>query len=142
MAMGYGANTAEVITLEDVKKLELEAFRLLEATLQDLGISWDDFGEMVAFDSVLHDKDDNIISKDIEKELIDLLGAFYKEFQKETGIGIELCFHNKENNGDRYDEVEGAFFGLNFGDVYTLSPEAKKLKERLFFDTKYFVNYG
>ena len=75
----------------------------------------------------------------IRQRLKDLLNAFYKE----TNINLYLCYHNSSDDGSRYDEVDGAFWQLAYGDILQLTPSAQDLLNRgIFYDKKYWVTYG
>ena len=65
-----------------------------------------------------------------------LRGAFGKRF---SGLTLSLEYHDQENQGDRYDEVDGAYWAID--GLYVLSKGARKLGAKN-FERKFFVNYG
>lgn len=62
---------------------------------------------------------------------------------KQTNISLLLGHHDSSSDGSRYDQVDGAYFYLGYGDVYDLTPEAKALKESgAEFTLKSWVTFG
>ena len=135
MAMGYDGNA--VITL-DVNRLELLQLKSYFNLKKVLELSEDkkyqlyktvEFGDIKTLDESL-------------MKYADYIEKFKLEFFEKTGIEVYLDYHDKENNGDIYDEVEGLYFELNFRDVYQMSEDAIDLSRRAGFGFKYFVHYG
>jgi len=59
-------------------------------------------------------------------------------FKKKTGLRIELCYHDSDSMGDRYDEVNGEFWAVD--GVYQLTPAGRKYKK--YIQRKTFVIFG
>lgn len=62
-----------------------------------------------------------------------VLATLYKSlldaFKKNTGLSLELMYHDSDNDGDRYDEVNGWFWSVE--GVYTYTPAGKKYAEKI-----------
>lgn len=59
-------------------------------------------------------------------------------FTKKTGLTLYLGFHNSSDEGDRYDEVKGAYWGV--GGMYELTKAGKEMDK--YVDRRMFVQYG
>lgn len=140
MGMGYGCNFGMIISREEVIKVAPNEFKALEERLEELEISMDALAQAVNHGDLIDDED---VSDDDAKTLDSLWEKVADTFEKQTGIGLLLSYHSKSDEGDRYDEVDGAYFELSWSDVYKLSPEAQKLKEHgIDFGLKGWVTYG
>jgi len=128
MSMGYGANFAEVIEDKDLKKLCPKEFKALINALDqsDEGHDLESFARALAYDEEL---DENVMS---------LYENLKTAFEKKTKLSLGLAFHDKEDDGDRYDEINGAYW--NVSEMYQLSPAGKKLSK--YVQRKFFVTFG
>ncbi len=135
MGMGYVACSEWVISNEKVKEIVSNEYDKFIKVLLNNDISIEEFAMEAQFI-------DEIIAglKDLKKALPDDVvwddfcseaGLAYEElikaFKDKTDIRIYLKYHDQEVDGDRYDEVDGAFFVLDWNDMYQLTPEAKAL---------------
>jgi hypothetical protein len=71
--------------------------------------------------------------------------AVIKKFYDTTGIHITRCYHNADDDGDRYDDINGMYWELDFSSVYTLTTKAKKFQKTLKNDRisfSHFVTFG
>ena len=60
-------------------------------------------------------------------------------FEKTTeGLILDIDFHDKEGDGDRYDEVDGVFFTV--GGMYGLTPAGKKFNDVV--TRKFYTTWG
>jgi len=126
MPMGYGSNFAEVIEQEELEKLvpdELKDF--LDVIDKD-----DECLEGVAQNI---DDPDNV-SVNVQEKYLKLRAAFMKK----TRLELELRFHDSDDAGDCYDEVNGAFWSVD--GMYQLSPAGKKMSKVI--ERKFFVTHG
>lgn len=135
MAMGYGGNA--VITL-DVNRLELLKLKSYSNLKKVLELSEDEKYQLY---EAIEIEDIKILDESLKK-YVDYIKKFNLEFFEETGIKVYLGYHDKENNGDIYDEVEGLYFELGFEDVYQMSEDAIDLSRKAAFGFEYFVHYG
>ena len=141
MGMGYDGYFAVVIEEADVERLSLTSYRLLKIImnkLEDELSEYDFFYILGMGDLTGHD----YISEARLNNLVKSWENFQDEFKAKTGIDITLNYHDSEQYGDRYDEVEGLFFELDFRQVYQLSTEAKELMKSVPFGIRNYVHYG
>jgi len=57
--------------------------------------------------------------------------AYYRmidKFLQETGLTLELCYHNTHDEGSRYDDVDGSFWAV--GNVMLPTLEAKLFESK------------
>jgi len=124
MGMGHSANYAEIITLEDMRKLLPKEMSELENSIEE---EFDDVGDIESFFS--YSFEDYPESNSV-KALKKLQEAFEKLTTVGTGsecLKIYVAYHNREEEGDRYDDVDGAFFIVT--GVYQLTAPAQKFKD-------------
>jgi hypothetical protein len=138
--MGYGSCHSVEIDAKDVEKICPETYK----AFMDLII---DKIEGLNLEAVAHadqTEDWEYINEDITdaeiEEVKKHLEALKKDFEAKTKVDLYLCFHDSDDQGSCYDMVNGAYWCL--GNVYQLTPEAKKLKETVDFNDVYFVTFG
>ena len=134
--MGYGSNYAYVIEEESIIKIVPKEYRQFQEILENLGQTMD----TVASDLSIGGPISNVNADDIEK-IYESFKYLKEKFKEITEIGIDLMYHDKEN-GDRYDEVDGAFWILYWDDVVELTPNVKKLEQLCDFKVKQWVTFG
>ena len=126
MGMGHGANHADVIEQDEIKKLvpdELDAF-LKECEEQDC---LENVAQNIAYDS-----------EELPKEVVSKYDTLIKSFNDKTDLDLEIRFHDSSSMGDRYDDVDGIFWSLD--GVYQLSPAGEKYEKII--TRKFFVTFG
>ena len=130
MGMGYGANYADVMEDEDVKKLCPYYWkRFADAINEDEEMEdVDDFARELYFDEI--DENDSVMVA-----YKALCQALYNETE---GLEFSLGFHDHEDNGDRYDEVNGHYWSVD--GLYELTKAGKKFHDKV--DRKFFVTFG
>lgn len=130
MGMGYSANFAETVEQDFVKQTcpkEFENF--MDALDKDENITLEEFAKNVSFDENDNKSD---VFKSYEK--------LTESFKAKTGLNLYLGFHDQENDGDRYDDLSGTFWYLDFDEVYKLSVAAHKIAGKI--SRRYFVTLG
>lgn len=156
MGSGYGANAADVIEEKDIKKVGKckKLFAALEDALgEEFGI--DDLAQQIQSNGDIDSAIEEMFPaeegrSEIENQSRAISGNLVKtayeglcsEFKKLTGLTIELSYHSQEDDGDRYDDVSGAYWDV-WG-WYCVSPQAKKAqkKYKIKVETKGFVTFG
>jgi len=137
MGMGYVANSASVIEEKDIRKIgKCEQFLTdLQVALKKIGSDMESFAYAQSIEELIEDAE---ARKNIENSYSSLL----KEFKKQTKMELGIGFHNQEDEGDRYDEVAGAYWYV-YG-YQTISPAgiAAKKKFKINIDVKSFVSFG
>ena len=126
MSQGYGANYADVIEKETVREFcPKEYDALMDAIDKDPYFTFDKFARAVKYDDPT--------TPDIDEAHVKLVEAF----DRATRLTLNLSFHDKEQ-GDCYDEVDGAYFFVD--GMYELTPQGRKYKDKI--ERKFFVTYG
>ena len=129
MGMGYGAAIADTIEQDFVKEVCSKEFdALLEALDKNPDITLEDFARSIV------EEEENDSTKGIHRAYKDLIA----EFEKKTGLFLFIGYHDSENDGDRYDEVDGVYW--NVENVYQYTPSGEKYKEKI--TRHFFVQFG
>lgn len=81
--------------------------------------------------------------EDGAKKFQELYTEITDKFKKETGLELEIQYHDVDDDGDCYDEVDGLYWEV-FG-CYVRSPEFEALRSKFgenVIERKFFVTYG
>jgi hypothetical protein len=68
-------------------------------------------------------------NEELSKEIIALYNAIREAFHDDTGLYLCADYHDRENEGDRYDEVDGLYWEVS--GVYEMTPAAKKIADHI-----------
>lgn len=121
MSMGSMANFAETVEQDFVKKTCPKEFNaLIEAVDKD---------EDISIEALAIDIEDS--PAEFNKEIRKAYKALKSAFKKKIGIDIRIAFHDSDDNGDIYDDINGVFWVLDFSSVYQMTPAAKKIKDKI-----------
>jgi len=144
MSMGYSACFSEVIDNDTLIKVVGD-----KALVDDFVQQYDnyDFGNLSRFElneslNTYHNK------KRDESKYAEIYKAWHKlytAFKEATGLTLLVDYHDKEDDGDRYDEVNGMFFCLCVSELYQPTEKYKKLMEKFgedVIDRKFYVSFG
>ena len=123
--MGYGANHAWVVPEGTLKRLCLRPLRDLHKMLKDNNISFDQFCEANQQD----DYQMILIDPQAQDELIACYDDLQQAFKKKTGLHIQTEYHNGDDNGSCYDDVNGGFWIIPDG-MTALTKEGKRLQRQ------------
>jgi hypothetical protein len=75
----------------------------------------------------------------VEKELKGLLKNLQEAFKKKSGgLDLALGFHDSDDRGDRYDEVNGLYWWVD--GMYQLTAAGKRFRKDV--TRKFFVQFG
>lgn len=142
MSSDYNGAFAIVIEEKELERLRLKELTLFYNALDDVGITIED----IAGDFSLEDYSMSDVFYGAYEEKRDTVVNAYNDlrdaFKAKTGLELMLNHHDSDERGSGNDEVDGPFWGLLFGDVYQLTPEAKKLQQTVPFEIKRFVEFG
>ena len=129
MGMGYGANYADVIEDTDVKKLcKVTYNKLMKAIEADEDIGdLDDYAQLMVFEEIDEDSDVYLAYRNLQSA-----------FEKATDLQVYLEFHDHDEYGDRYDDINGHYWSVD--GMYQLTPAGEKLKDKV--GRKFFVTFG
>jgi len=130
MGMGYGAGFADVIEEDEIKKLcPKEFYALRELVDKDDQTDWDSLARAG-------------ICCEIEGECGEEISKAYEKlcraFKKKTGLSLSINFHDKQDEGDRYDEVDGPYWIVD--GMYELTPAGRKMEGKV--QRRLFVHFG
>ena len=145
MGMGYGANYADVIEIQSIKKICPKEFQAFFNIIDEAKVSLDSVAEFLDKDSELdlsHIKEDDEAVR-LQDVIISTWKKLTRAFHKKTDLILYIGFHNSGEEGDRYDEVSGPYFSV--GGLYQLSPAGKKLLKTVGkrnISRKFFVTFG
>lgn len=139
MSMGYGSVFVDAIEVDALESICKDAYnKLIDALLE--GTEYvDEYcdADMQSFakDIEYHEVGEDRPEYAAYQNLIDA-------FEKETNLTMGLGFHDQDETGDRYDDIDGAFFWID--GMYDLTPAGKALKDRCGEDVgrKFFVQFG
>lgn len=144
MSMGYCANYADVIKNETLATIVGDK-ALVDDFVQKYEKYEPDNDGMDYLD--LNDTlNDGKLGKDDSEELVDLYNAWVRlagSFKKETGLDLFVDYHSRDDEGDRYDEVDGMF--ISVCGLYQPTAKYKKLKAKFGDDVverKFYVSFG
>lgn len=141
MRLGYYSDYADVIEQEELIKLgrcgdlvrELATLTNHEGLVpvnEKIDMDMKNLAQMFVYDYHAYDDD---LAERITKKYDELR----EEFEKVTG-GLTLDInHHSGGEGDRYDEVQGAFWEV--GNMYTLTPAGEK--HRKIVKRSFYVTY-
>ena len=128
MGMGYSACRTELVTEDFVGEIAPDELENLKSALADEELDLSDFARDTQMDDAPDYGDAIHIAYD---ELV-------TKFNAETGLTLELDYHNSEDDGSRYDEVDGMFWTV--GGVYTETPAGIKYRDKI--HRVGYVQYG
>lgn len=144
MSMGYGANFAEVIEEKNVEKIvgnDGKGKSLVAKLKKMMGNIFE--CEYEAVDYLMDNPPCGDYDEAKAEKFAELYRTIVEKFKSETGLELELMYHDQDNDGDRYDGVDGLYWEV-FG-CYVPSPSLLKLREKFGDDVierKFFVTYG
>lgn len=125
MGMGCAAAYDDVIEAKNVEEICPNTFKAF------MDVAGKDFEQFAA--DATHDE-----ISEYDAPLLAAYEALQKEFKKKTKLTLSLSQHNSNDNGDRYDEVDGAYWSV--GGMYQLTPAGKKIGDIV--QRKFFVTFG
>ena len=141
MGMGYGAGYADVVTEYFIRRQCPAEFRAFMKAIGPDGAGTD----LEAIAQHLSQQCDLDLSfettKDYEKA-VGLIHSAWKKlqraFKRATTLDLDISYHNSNDEGDRYDDVNGAFFCV--GGVWQRTPAGKKYQRSV--SRKFYVTFG
>jgi len=128
MSMGYGSNYADVIEKSEVDKICDEASAILLAELLADGMTFDELAKLTDIEDYA----------EIPDPILKAYETLQEQFEKFTGLSLGLGYHDVDESGDCYDDVDGGYFWVD--GMYELTEAGKKYKNIV--DRKCFVTFG
>lgn len=133
MAMGTSGCYADVIDINHVRKIAKKAFDNFIKVLTKQNVTLDDFAQQMHSEEVENDK--------ILLAWMNLVAEFElntSKDSKEDGLRLNIGFHDKEECGDIYDEVDGTYFSVD--GMYQLTTAGKNFQK--FVSRQHFTQWG
>lgn len=149
MSTGYGANFAETISKENLIKVVKDKrlvnnfikkflnYRFSECETAD----YDELAMTVSGEDI---RDIDMDGKPF-KALKALWDKIAKKFKEETKIDLYINYHDANDDGDCYDEVNGLFFNFYHSDLYQPTKKYKDMMAKFgedMVERKFYVIYG
>ena|SRR3990167_4860505 len=128
MSEGYMACYADVVTDDFVKEICPRKFNLFQEMKHKLELENVLSGEENSFREYLQSNED----PEPGTAAADAVGAYIAlktAFQKKTGLSLTLSWHDSDNDGQKYDEVDGEFWSVE--NVYDYTPAGKKYRNKI-----------
>lgn len=136
MGMGHMACTANIIEKEDILKVIPDEFQALEDLLEVYQVTWDELAAAEEYGDTIDEAEEGAA-----EEIHECWVKAAKVFEEKTGLELFIGLHNQEDEGSRYDDVDGVYFSL--GNVFRYTPEAKKLMDNgIAIEQKFWVRIG
>ena len=128
MGMGYGSNYADVVEDRFIEKIcPKEWKKFIDAISKNEEFeNMEEFAQVISYDDVGED------------EATLAYNSLVTAFNNETKLDLSLGYHDCDENGDRYDDINGCFWRVD--GVYQLTPAGMKYKNEI--DRKFFVTFG
>jgi len=127
MSMGFGANYADVVEVTFIQETCKKEYITLIETLNDTRTDMGTVAEEIQLDGKASESS-------IQKAYL----ALTKAFKKKTGLILSVGYHSIEDNGDRYDEIDGVYWSVE--EVWQLTPAGKKYQTRI--TRQFYVTFG
>lgn len=134
MGMGYGANYADIVSQEFVEETAPMEFANFLQALENVEANLDSFAQDTQNDGMFGEDEET----DYGDEVDQAFDALVNKFQEVTGLSLTLNYHNRDDEGDRYDDVDGIYWEV--GGVYELSEAGKRYQDEITRCT--FVVFG
>lgn len=155
MGMGYAPAFVVEIDKVDLEKTGLKSYKEFLNMVEESGMDFDQIAQIIEEVEREYGIDGGTDSPYIEElcdnygirndEYVDIAKAFINfrdEFNQKYGLSINCGYHDVSERGDRYDDIDGGFFYLDFGEIYELSDKAKMLQKDVPFQISQFVVFG
>ena len=132
MSMGNSACFAEVIEPKTIRRiLGKEDGRKLPSFIKLFNKLEEDEGASCLIE-FLTDGNDNAVSDPDGKDFVKLRSLWTEitgKVKDKTGLDLNVDFHDSDNEGDSYDEVDGLYFEFFHAQLYQPTPKFKALQK-------------
>jgi len=141
MPSGYSANHAWVIKWDKVKELIPNETKQLEEILETIDSDINDFCrnyDWGILENFISEIEDDKKAEEILDKIQEIWNDLKEKFHEVTGLELDVNYHDQEDEGDIYDDVDGGFFTVD--GVTQLTEAGKKYEKDL--TESYWVNFG
>jgi hypothetical protein len=142
MGMGFAAACADVFPTDEVRELCPDEYAALVVAAR-IAVDGEDEGDDSEADAFyLQRAAGDLQYEGGERNVSEGVGEAWRvlcaKFEAATGLELSIGFHDSENDGSTYDEVEGLYFAVD--GMYQLSPAGERWKDVV--ERRHFVNFG
>ena len=140
MGMGVAPGMVIPVSRGTIKKVVEKEFLALEEALKKADSSIDQLAQALQMEDIgVCLNNDNIDPEELEE----LVHRVYDSFKAETGLSLELIYIDPDD-GDRYDDISGSVFTVEYRAVFEKTAEAKKFENRFNenLDIAFFTQFG
>ena len=150
MSMGYGANFAETVSIENLAKVVGDK-ELVDSFVEKFDNYHFTKGEIEDYDGLAQTISGENPSPDIDpdrrcfKSLKAIWDKIAKQFKAETGIDLYIGYHDAGDEGDCYDEVDGLYFNVSHSALYQPTEAYKAMMKKFgdgIVEREFFVRFG
>ena len=150
MSMGYSACFSEHIEDDKLKKVlgtdaeKLDELKNLIDKLSD-SESTDDIVRWLDEDDASYFSDAEVVETDDFIRLKTLWTEIMAKVKEETGLKLYINYHDADNNGSSYDDVDGVFFDFGHDALYQPTPEFQDMRKKFGDDIvtrHFFTEFG
>ena len=137
MSMGYCGDFADVISEATLRKVPgvVEKLDALIEFLEEYNIELYEFADKFMYSEAVFPE------YAVNDKITELYGDLCDTFAEQTGLAISVGYHDSENDGDKYDDLNGVYWEVL--SAYTIRPEAKQFLEKYgHIRRAFFVKYG
>jgi hypothetical protein len=156
MGCGFNACKADVVEKSFVKEICPEEFGILDPCIhKHIDGKWDEFAKQMSFGIENVDFELVIDPKSIEpgedpkssyetayktvcEEITKNWNMLAETFKGRTGLDLYLSYHDMENDGSHYDEIDGVFWSV--GGVWQRTEAGERYNDKI--QEKSWVQYG
>lgn len=133
MGMGYGANFAHIVEDQDLQNICTETYQALMTALQENNQTLEELAEAIEYDE-FNDQTFN-------QSIISAKVRLFHDFRQKTNLEINLGYHDQDEQGDRYDDIDGHYWYM---DAVDFTPDAKSAMKKYNFQIKTvtYVTFG
>ena len=134
-AAGYADTVNESFVALVAEKELAELMKWFEFDVKDIGekpeLDFDDFARDAMYGELSY-------GDDRDETVVKAYHKLQKAFKKATGLSLNLNYHDGENCGSSYDDVDGIYWSVD--GVYVLSPAGKKYNK--YINRSFFTMFG
>jgi len=130
MGMGYASAHADCVEQKFVEENCPKEFQAFIKAIDDpeSDVDFDFVAKQLNFEP----------AEEVPEPIVTAYKKLCEVFERKTGLVLGLGFHDQHDEGDRYDDVDGAYWYV--GGVYRLSVAGEKYEDHI--TRKNFVQYG
>lgn len=150
MSMGYGANFAETVSIENLAKVVGDN-GLVDSFAEKFNKYHFTKGEIENYYDLAQTLSGENPSSGIDtdrkafKSLQSLWDKIAEKFKAETGIDLYIGYHDAGNEGDCYDDVDGLYFNVSHRALYQPTKAYKAMMKNFgedIVEREFFVSFG